>query len=224
MRIAAAVQTEGLFDKSKQAYSDTNAPGDLEITVLASASVPTPVAGRTALHSPDGKSLVLRASDGTLNAVGAGGGGGAANFPLFAVLTADFVSSVISVAGISGLTLTLAANTRYLVVLTAVYTAAAAATGVTLGLAGTAQAGLTGIKVATSLQSSTTVVSRGLITATTGTHAVTTSSGLVPGTMEAHGVFTTGATGGTFMFSAGTEVAASAVTILAGAYMEARVL
>jgi len=46
----------------------------------------------------------------------------------------------------------------------------------------------------------------------------------VPGTMEAQAVFTTGATGGTFMFSAATEIAASAVTILAGAYMEARVI
>jgi hypothetical protein len=223
VRIAAAVQTEGLFDKGSQAYSDSNPPLSLERTFGATPAAPP--ANESVEWTTDGKSLDMRAPDGTTTRIGpSAGGGGAANFPLFAVLTADFVSSVISVAGISGLSLTLAANTRYLVVLTAVYTAAATGTGVTLGLAGTAQTGLTGIRVATALQNTTTAVTRGLITTPTGTHAVTTSPGAIPGIMEAHAVFTTGATGGTFMFSAGTEVAASAVTILAGAYMEARVL
>lgn len=144
--------------------------------------------------------------------------------PLFAVLTADYASTVISVAGVTGLQITLAASTRYLVRLLGLYTAAVTTTGCTIGLAGTAQAGLTGISVGLGLQSSNSAVSRFQITTSTGTATVGSSSALIPGTAEMLGVFTTGATGGTFMPSFATEVAASVATLLAGTYIEARAI
>jgi hypothetical protein len=165
----------------------------------------------------------LRFQDATSQSTADTGGGAAATFPLFSMLTADFSSSVISAAGITGLSLTLAGNTRYYLRLRGLYTASAITTGVTIGLAGTSQTGLTAIKMATNIQTSTTATTRGQITATTGTYAALSSSGVIPGAFDAQGIFTTGATGGTFMFSAATEIAASTVTILAGSYMEARV-
>lgn len=70
-------ETGGLWDGVNRAYSDSNPPETLTMTQFASGSVATPAAGLTTLHSPDGKSLALRAPDGTLTTIGSGGGGGA---------------------------------------------------------------------------------------------------------------------------------------------------
>lgn len=194
---------------------DVDAKGDLFVGTGQDTFARLPIGA-------EGTIPVSRAAAATGIAWEAPATSGGGNFPLFSMLTADFTSSVISVAGITGLSLTLAANTRYYLQMRGLYTAAAATTGVTVGLAGTAQTGLINIKMGTNLQSSTTATTRGYITTTTGTSAVLSSSGTIPGAFNAEGTFTTGATGGTFMFSAATEIAASTVTVLAGSYMQAR--
>lgn len=152
------------------------------------------------------------------------GGSGGSNFPLFAILSADYSSSVVSAAGVAGLAITLAANTKYMIRVNGLYQTAVTTTGITVGLSGTAQTGLTAIKLGVGLQTTTTAVTRFQITTTTGTVAILASQGPMPGTFEMFGVFTTGATGGTFMPSFATEVAASVATLLAGTYIEARAI
>lgn len=74
-------------------YSDLNAPGTLERTVVATPTG-NPPAGESFEWTSDGKSLDMRASDGTITRIGpsAGGGGGASGPELAA--TTDYTTTV----------------------------------------------------------------------------------------------------------------------------------
>jgi len=66
-------------------YSDTNAPQTLERTLTAApAAGVNPPAGDSFEWTADGKSLDMRAADGTTTRIGPSAGGGA---PSFATLT-----------------------------------------------------------------------------------------------------------------------------------------
>lgn len=221
-RAVAAIRDRG----GNEPYSDSNAPGTLERTITAAlAAGVNPPAGESVEWSVDGKSLDMRAPDGTTTRIGPSApGGGTDNFPLIAVLLNDYSTNVISLAGVPNLTLTLEASKKYLVTVRGLYTGAATTTGCIIGLAGTSVAGLTAVKLGVGLQTSTTAVTRSQITAGTGTATAATSGGLVPGTVDVLGVLTTGVTGGTLMLSFASEVAASAAVLLAGTYIQARPL
>lgn len=68
----------GVFDGANRVYSDSNPPETLARTVFPAASVPTPAAGQAVEFTTDGKSLDLKAADGTVTRIGpsVGGGGG----------------------------------------------------------------------------------------------------------------------------------------------------
>lgn len=61
---------QGVFDGPNRAYSDSNPPATFLQTLIANASVPTPASGLAMLSTPDGKSLYMKASDGTTTMIG----------------------------------------------------------------------------------------------------------------------------------------------------------
>lgn len=64
--------SQGVVDNGNRAYSDSNPPDTLDQTIWPNASVPTPAAGISRMSTPDGKSLYLKASDGTQTMIGPG--------------------------------------------------------------------------------------------------------------------------------------------------------
>lgn len=58
----------GVVDNGARAYSDSNAPGSFEFTLASEPA--SPVAGETVLWSPAGKSLLMKAPDGTVTMLG----------------------------------------------------------------------------------------------------------------------------------------------------------
>lgn len=62
--------SQGILDNGNRPYSDSNPPETLEQTLFPNASVATPAAGSSLMSTPDGKSLYIKASDGTQTLLG----------------------------------------------------------------------------------------------------------------------------------------------------------
>lgn len=68
-----AIGPEGLLDGANRAYSDSNPPESLEMT-LAAEPAAVPALGEAHLWTPDGKSLRMEAADGTVTQIGPSSG------------------------------------------------------------------------------------------------------------------------------------------------------
>ncbi len=94
----SATNAPGVFDKANQAYSDSNAPGSLEMTIAAEPTAPP--SGETVLWSPNGTSLMMKSSAGVITTVGPSAGG-ASGSELTA--TTDYTTTTPSAPSSTGL-------------------------------------------------------------------------------------------------------------------------
>lgn len=91
-------------------YSDVNAPETLERTILAVAPTINPPAGESFEWSADGKSLDMRAADGTTTRIGPGAGGGGGGAITVYKKTADQTITGLTFVDIADWTVPLPAN------------------------------------------------------------------------------------------------------------------
>jgi hypothetical protein len=132
-------------------------------------------------------------------------------------ITADVANSTASFADVTGLSFALAANTRYAFTFWVPFTSAATTTGIGIALNGPASPTLFVAHgtTPTTLSAASQNGMRAYDTAGVITPSVDTQD--VPLLAILHGVIETGASGGTLVVRFRSEVAASAVTVKAGA-------
>lgn len=121
-----------------EAYSDVNSPETTERTMFATGSLVTPPAGESVECTPDGKTLWMKAPDGTLTLIG-----GLGRERLTSRLTAAAVRSL-TAFGASGLTVNVRAGVAYHFKARGQYQAGVTTTGPAFRIGGTATA--TGIR------------------------------------------------------------------------------
>lgn len=144
--------------------------------------------------------------------------------PTIVTLAADGAFSTTTLAGVTGMTVTLAANTTYVVEVDGTFLSAATTTGIALALncAGTVtRIGGQCIHMATATTSTVCgqEANNSTTGATTGVRAIST-----PVYIQGRWHIIMGATGGTMQLMCRSEVAASAVTLQAGLKMAVRIV
>jgi hypothetical protein len=130
-------------------------------------------------------------------------------------LSADVANSTITLASVTGLSFTAAANTTYIVELVGAFQSAATTTGIALALALPAGAGVAGLAQhaisLTALGPVEQIAAGASVGVTSGVRAAATN---IP--ISGRWIVQAGATGGTVQLQFRSEIAASAVTMRAG--------
>jgi hypothetical protein len=131
---------------------------------------------------------------------------------------ADESNNTVSFADVAGLSFILAPNTHYRFRFVGAYTAAAATTGLQLGVNGPASPVF--MRLVGQISTSATAGQNGAVGAYDTAIAATASGGSTALPFWIEGTISTGATGGTFRLRFRSEIAGSAVTILRGSFAE----
>lgn len=198
----------GLFDGTNRAYSDSNPPESLERTLTSTPA--TPRTGVSVEWTPDGKSLMMRAPDGTTTRIGPATGA----YPWTEqVLTADYTNTLTTASDVHA-GFTPVASTRYLLEATLIVISAATTTGVQIGVTSPTGFSRSAVKVVSAATASTDLIShQAANTFQAGLAGLTTPTIL---NVQAFIAFTATPGSGTVRLQARTEVALSQITVCAG--------
>lgn len=207
---------DGIYDNANRVYSATSPPATVSRTLYAASSVATPASGFAEEFTQDGKSLDIKASDGTVSRIGGG---------THATLAADQAVSVTAFTDLTGISVPMAANTGYMIEGAIAWTVAATTTGYRFGVAGpglaTANIVFDVNATATTWTTSTQVHNN---TALTPSVAAATASpfAVTPNLVRFQGYVMNGATAGNLRLQGASELAGTAITVKRGTYMTVR--